>query len=367
MKSITPRLYIPGPVEVQPEVLAVLSEPIIPHYGQSWVERHQRVVDTLKEVFNTTSDVFILAGSGTCAIDSCLSSAFAPGDEVVIGNNGFFGDRLVEIALANGLEVHEVKQEWGKPIDPQSIGLVIKKQKNVKGVAIVHCETSTTIINPIKEIGEIAKEKGLVFMVDAVSALGGIPYDMDKWGIDLCASASQKCLGAPPGLAPVAVSKRAWQMIDKNDRREHGWYTDLKVWRRYAHDWGDWHPTPVTMPTSTFKALDVALQLLVEEGIASRLERFKSLSLRLREGLKRAGMPAYTDVDSINPVLTAAYPPIGHSSGDVVQYLLKEHNIQISGGLGELKHTIFRIGHMSPVITESDIDILSEALCSFKA
>jgi len=363
----TPRLFIPGPVEVQNEVLAAMAEPIIPHYGQSWVDRHQRVITTLKKVFNTSADVYVLAGSGTLAIDACLGSAFAPGDEVIIGNNGFFGDRLVEIARSNGIQVFEVKAPWGKVIEPDAIRLALSSHPGAKAVALVHCETSTTILNPIAEIGKLVRENDRMLMVDAVSALGGIPYDMDDWGIDLCASATQKCLGAPPGLAPVAISQRAWAAIDRNSRRDHGWYTDLRVWRRYAQEWGDWHPTPVTMPTSIFKALDVALDLLLKEGIEARLGRFRKYALQLREGLKKAGMPIYTADSDLNPVLTAAYPPIGHSSGEIVGYLLKQYGIQISGGLGELKHTIFRIGHMSPVITSSDIDMLINALCAFQA
>jgi alanine-glyoxylate transaminase/serine-glyoxylate transaminase/serine-pyruvate transaminase len=203
-------------------------------------------------------------------------------------------------------------------------------------------------------------------MVDAVSSLGGVLVEVDAWGIDLCPSASQKCLGATPGLAPVSVSAKAWKMIDRSDAKAHGWYTNLQVWREFARDWGDWHPTPVTMPVSIANGLLVSLEQLLAEGIDARVRRYKSLALRLRSGLREAGMQPFTPDEALNPVLTAAYPPDDIDSGRVMDYLLNEHHIQISSGLGALKSKIFRIGHMSPVISDQDMDGLVSALKMFR-
>ncbi len=359
------KLMIPGPVEVSPEVLCALSSQIKPHYGAEWVEDYGRVIAILKKIFNTTQDVFLIAGSGTCAIDACIGSSLQTGDQIIIGNNGFFGDRLVSVAEANGLQVVEVKVPWGEKITPDMIEDAIQANPDAKAVAMVHCETSTTIINPVDQIGQLTKDLDVLYIVDAVSSLGGIPYHADKWGIDLCASATQKCLGAPPGLAPVSVSQKAWQRIERTEHRSHGWYTNLEVWRRYAVDWADWHPTPVTMPSSIFYALLVALEQLMAEGIEDRLMRYRNIAIQLRQGLREAGMQPFTTDDNLNPVLTAAYPPVGNESSDVVEYLLNRHQIQISGGLGDLKKKIFRIGHMSPVLSEDDITRLVMALKQF--
>lgn len=368
MDQTSMKLMIPGPVEVAPKVLAALSEPVEPHYGDAWVKKYARVIGILKKVFNVDGknyDVYLMVGSGTCAIDASLSSSLMAGEKIIIGNNGFFGDRLVEVAKNAGLKVVEVPGEWGKVLNPQDIKETLAKNTDAKAVAVVHCETSTSVINPVGEIGSIVAPYDTVFMVDAVSSLAGMPFDLEGWKVDLCASATQKCLGALPGLAPVAVSSKAWKMIDRSTDKAHSWYTNLQNWRKYATEWGDWHPTPVTMPTNNVNALLVALEQLMDEGIENRMFRFRKLALRLRNGLREAGMQPFTPDEMLNPVLTAAQAPLGHKSGEVVQYLLNEHHIQIGGGLGHLKDTIFRIGHMSPVVNTEDIDRVVEALKAF--
>jgi len=360
------RLMIPGPVEVHPDVLEAMAAPIEPHYGNAWVEKHSRLTSLLKRVYKTENDVFLLAGSGTCALDACMGSSLRTGDKIIVGNNGFFGDRLVEIADLNGLEVIQVKTEWGRKITPEMMESALGIHTDARAAAVVHSETSTTVLNPIDEIGKVFMGRDVLYIVDAVSALGGLPYEVDEWGIDLCASASQKCLGAPPGLATVSVSPKAWDFIETSGNRAHGWFTNLKVWKKYRDEWGDWHPTPVTMPVSLANALLVSLTQLMEEGIPSRMARFREMALTLRQGLREAGMEPFTPDDELNPVLTAAFSPEGRESGEIVQYLLEEHNIQISGGLGSLRPVIFRIGHMSPVLTMEDIETLVTALKKFK-
>ena len=359
------RLMIPGPVEVDPAVLKALCGPVEPHYGADWTKKYTRITSLLKQVFNTNNDVFVMAGSGTNAIDASIGSSMMTGEKIIIGNNGFFGDRLVDIAKSYGLQIIEVKAPWGEALDPAVIADTLKAHPDVKIVAVVHSETSTTILNPIEAIGDIVKNSDALFLVDAVSSLGGVRIEVDSWGIDLCPSASQKCLGATPGLGPVAISPKAWKMIDRTKEKAHGWYSNLQVWRDYAREWGDWHPTPVTMPVSVANGLLVSLEQLLSEGIDTRMQRYKTLALKLRIGLREAGMQPFTQDDALNPVLTAAYPPEGVNSAQVVNYLLDKHHIMISGGLGALKTKVFRIGHMSPVITDEDMDMLVMALKKF--
>lgn len=366
MKVKTLKLMIPGPVQVDDEVLAALSSPVQPHYGPDWTKFYNETLGLLKSVFRTRQDVFLMVGSGTSAIDACLGSALSSGEKVLVGVNGFFGDRLKLVAEGYGLQAVAVPAVWGEALKPEAFEAAFREHPEAKAAAVVHLETSTTIVNPVEKIGAVARRHGALFFVDAVSSLGGLPLEMDGWGIDLCASASQKCLGSPPGLAPVAVGARGWEAIDRNPAKGHGWYGDLRVWRQYAIDWADWHPFPITMATSNVVALRASLEQLLSEGIARRMERYRGLALRLREGLRRIGMPPFTPDEQMSPVLTAACVPEGVSSGSIVSYMAEAHQIKISGGLGPLKEQIIRIGHMSPTVTSEDIDEVLDALKAYQ-
>ena len=359
------KLMIPGPVQPEDSVLAAMGAPVQPHYGPAFRDLYNGTTDLLKPIFGTQSDVFILVGSGSAAIDACLGSSVPSGRKIAIGINGFFGERLKAIAEAYQLEVVAVTAEWGQPLRPQDFADALARHPDTRLVAVVHLETSTTILNPIEEIGAVARRAGVPYMVDAVSSLGGIPIEMDAWGIDLCASASQKCLGAPPGLGPVAVGPGGWEAIDRSPNVGHGWYLNLRVWRQYVKEWGDWHPFPITMASSNVVALRTVLESLLAEGIPARMQRYRKLALRLREGLRRVSMPPFTPDEVLAPVLTGAYGPAGVPTGQVVEYLAETHHIKVAGGLGALKDVIIRIGHMAPTTTEADIDMVVEALGQF--
>jgi len=367
MEKNSLKLMIPGPVQPDPAVLAAMGAPVVAHYGPAFTAFYNETIELLRGVFQTQGSVFLMNGSGTVAIDACIGSAFCSGDTVLVGVNGFFGERLQWIAEGYGLQVIPIQAEWGYPLKAEDFEAAYAAHPEAKGAIAVHLETSTAVVNPIEQIGPIVRQHGGIFFVDAVSSLGGLTVAMDDWDIDLCASASQKCLGAPPGLAPVAVGQRGWEFIDRAPQKAHGWYGDLRVWKWYVDNWADWHPFPVTMATNNIAALRVALDQLLAEGIANRLERYRRLALRLRDGLRNVGMPPFTPDWMLAPVLTAAYGPKGVPTGKIVTYLANEHHIQISGGLGSLKNEVFRIGHMSPVLSEADIDEVVSALAAFKS
>ena len=360
------KLMIPGPIQPADDVLKAMGDPVEAHYGPDWKRYYNETLALLQEVYGTQGDVYIMPGSGTVAIDGCLGSAFSTGQKVLIGENGFFGDRLEWVANSYGLISIPVSAEWGQPLQAGDFEAALDLHPDAAGIAVVHLETSTTVVNPIEAIGAVARAHGLCFMVDAVSSLGGLPMHMDEWGVDLCPTSSQKCLGAPPGVAPVAVRSQAWEFIDRNPQKGHGWYNDLRVWKKYAIEWGSWHPSPVTMATSNVRALRTALDDLLAEGIATRLERYCSLALRLREGLRSIGMLPYTPDEMMAPVLTAAWCPEGVTSDQIVDYMAENHGIKISGGLGALKEKLIRIGHMSPTVSTDDIDQVIEGLKDFR-
>lgn len=359
------KLMIPGPIQPADDVLEAMGRPVQPHYGHAFVEFYADTLELLRPVFNTNGSLYLMPGSGSVGIDACLGSAFSSGEKILLGSNGFFGERMVVLAQAYGLKVVQVKAEYGKPLDPADFDAAFEAHPDAAGTAIVHLETSTTVANPVAEIAEVTRKHGKYTFVDAVSSIGGLPFEMDDWGVELVAAASQKCLGAPPGVAPVAVGKRGWEAIDRDPNKCHGWYGDLRVWRWYAENWGDWHPGPITMNTNNIAALRVALEGLLKEGMANRLERYRGLALRLRDGLRRIGMPPFTPDEVLVPVLTAAYVPEGVSSTKIVDYLADVHGIKISTGLGTLKEKLIRVGHMSPTVTEADIDEVIEALASY--
>jgi alanine-glyoxylate transaminase / serine-glyoxylate transaminase / serine-pyruvate transaminase len=359
------KLMIPGPIQPDQAVLDAMGSPIVPHYGPQFTQVYNETVDMLKHVFNTQGNVFLVPGAGSTGTDACIGSALSTGEKIIVGSNGFFGDRLITIADSYGLEIVPITAEWGQPLRAEDFEAAFKAHPDAKASAFVHLETSTTVVNPIEEISAVSRQAGAVTIVDAISSLGGLPFKMDEWGIDMCLSASQKCLGAPPGLAPVAVGPRAWEAIDRNPQKGHGWYGDLRVWRKFATEWWDWHPFPVTMPTSLILALREGLRQLLEEGVPQRLERYHKLAVMLRNGLRRLNMTPFTPDEILAPVLTAAFCPPGVSSAEIVAYMEKEHCIKISAGLGILKEKIIRIGHMCPGISETDIEAVLEGLAAF--
>jgi alanine-glyoxylate transaminase/serine-glyoxylate transaminase/serine-pyruvate transaminase len=311
--------------------------------------------------------VFILIGSGSTGLDACIGSAFSSGEKVIVGINGFFGERLGLIANGYNLEVIPVEAEFGQPLRAADFSDALRRHPEARGIILVHLETTTTIINPVPEIGQIARRAGVPYVVDTVSSLGGLPVRMDEWGIDLSASASQKCLGAPPGLSPVAVGPGGWEAIERNPRKGHGWYLNLLTWREYARNWGHFHPFPTTQATSTLRALNVSLQRLQAEGMEARLARYHELALYLRQRLREIGYRLFTPDELMTPVLTAAYGPAGVPTGEVVAFMSERRGIKISAGFGEkLANLIIRIGHMSPTVTRQDLDLVVEGLAAFR-
>ncbi|GMR10404.1 MAG: alanine--glyoxylate aminotransferase family protein [Anaerolineae bacterium] len=359
-----PKLMIPGPVAVEDDVLQEMGAPVRAHYGKEWTAIYSETRSLLKEVFNTSGDVHILVGSGSSGLDAAIGSLTAHGDTAIVGTNGFFGDRLIEICAAYGLTVVPVEASLGEPLRASDFEAALSQATNAALVVAVYVETATSVVNPIEEIASVVRKSGVPMVVDAVSALGGVPLEMDAWDIDICVSASQKCLGAPPGLAPVAISPRAWEVMDSKPGR--GWYLNLQTWRRFSEEWGAWHPFPVTMATNNVMALRASLKDLLADGIDSRIAHYTELALRLRNGVRDLGLQPLTPDDRLAPVLTAVLAPQGIDSARIVRYLLEEHGIKISGGLGEgLSHTTFRVGHMGAKTNPTDIDEVLEGLSGF--
>jgi len=360
------KLMIPGPVSVSEEVLREMGAPVRAHYGVEWTAIYNETVKLLKNVFKTQGDVHILVGSGTAGVDAAIGSMTVPGEKIIVGKNGFFGERVCQIARNYALDLIEVNAPLSQPLDPELFARALDQHPEAGAIAVVHMETATTIINPIRDISKEVRKRNIPIIVDAVSSLGGIPLDMDGWHIDICVSASQKCLGAPPGLAPVAVSNRAWEIMKSKPKRGHGFYLNLETWQRFSEDWGEWHPYPVTMATNNVLALRAGVRRLLNEGVDAAIERYIALALRFRDGIRQLGMEPYTTDEQLCPVVTAVYGPENVPTSEIVNFLLEKHRIKIAGGLGEgLKDRIFRVAHMGIEISEQDIDGVLNALSEF--
>lgn len=347
---------IPGPVSVDEDVLEALAQPVRAHYGDGWTALYKRVVAGMKEVFKTDGDVHLMFGSGMAGIETCLASVLSPGDEVLIASNGLFGDRMADVAAAIGMTVHVVRPELAHAVTAAQVRTALKEHPHVRAVGAVHHETSVGVLNEVHGICEAAHEHGALTIVDGISAVGGVPFEMDAWGVDLCVTVANKCIGGVIGVAPVAAGPRALEALDDGRPKAAGWYLNLGTWRRFAREWGNWHPHPTTMPTNVIEALDVALADLLSEGVENRWRRLAAARDRVRGGLEELGFPMLTPVEIASPVTTASYGLPRMNLADYSAYLQREHNIHIGGGLGELAGTIFRVGHMGRAAEPAAID-----------
>lgn len=347
------RLMIPGPVEADDDVLAAIGQQTLPHYGPQWMALFNETTDLLKRLFVTDGDVLMIPGPGTAGLDAAISSLIPRGQGVAVLNNGFFGLRFAEIVEKNGLKPYQITADWGQPLTPDAVRDQLKSHLRraaidgapIRALALCHHETSTGILNPLQEIAGVAHEFDLPVIVDAVASFGGVPIAVDDWGIDVCISVPNKCLGVPPGVALVSVSERAWDMAEANPD-QHGWYLDLRTWRWYIDNWGDWHPYPTTLPTNNIVAVHAGLKKVFETGVDAYYDSFQAAAEGTRQGLAKYGFTLYPEPAYAAPLISALKVPAGVDDADLRRYLLEEHGLMISGGLVDLKGQIIRVGHM---------------------
>lgn len=344
------KLFIPGPCEVDEAVLEAMARPTPRHYGPEWMEVYRETVGLLKRVFQTDNDIFLVPGAGSAGMDMAIGSLLAAGETVIVGQNGFFGERLVEIAASHGLRVVPFEAPLGRPLDPDDLRSTLAREPSARAVAVVHHETSTTVLNPLRELVEATHEAGLPIIVDAIASLGGTPLPVDEWGVDVCVTVANKCLECPPGLAFISVGPRAWEWVDGNDSQP-GWYLNLRTWRRYATDWADWHPYPVTLPTNNILGLRVSLARILEEGLEAHFARYRQAAQAVRRGLEALGFEMLVEEPFASPIATAVKVRPELDAGALMGYLAREHGILVSGGLGPLAGKIFRVGHMGKAAT----------------
>jgi len=348
MKSpLTPptRLLLgPGPSPVDPSVLDALSKPVLGHLDPEFIKIMNETSERLRTVFRTRNPLtFPVSGTGSAGMETALDNLLEPGDRIVVGVNGVFGGRMADAAARAGAEVTPVEAPWGHPIDPEELGKAVRSVKP-KAVALVHAETSTGARSPVdlvrREIGP-----GPLLIVDSVTGLGGIPLEVDKWGIDACFSGTQKCLSVPPGLAPITFSPRAAQAVADRKTPVQSWYLDVSMLRKYWEEGEGARAYHHTAPISMVYGLWEGLRLVLEEGLEDRWGRHQEVGDFAQKELTGLGFKLYARKGYRLPQLTSISLPKGVKD-DLRTRLLNDFDIEIGGGLGAGTGKVWRIGLM---------------------
>ncbi|MFN8224705.1 MAG: alanine--glyoxylate aminotransferase family protein [Gaiellales bacterium] len=340
--SREPFLLTPGPTQVPEAVLEALARPVIHHRSPEFKTLFARVRARLRDVFRTENEVIVTTSSGTGAFESAIVNLLSPGEPVVAVSHGNFGERWQKLASAYGADVHPVSFEWG---EAPTAGRVVEaiRGSGAKVALLVHSETSTGVISDVETLVAACSAEGALCAVDAISSLGAVPLETDAWGIDVVVTGSQKALMCPPGLGFVSISERAREKAASSTMPR--FYFD---WAR-AEAQAAKDNTPFTPAVSTIVALDVALELLVREGLEKAFARHVSLGRACRAGIKAMGLELYSPDDDRAAVLTAALTPTGIDAVALRLALRDRHGITIAGGHGDIVDRLFRLGHIGHV------------------
>lgn len=358
--AMTERVLLgPGPSMVQPRVLAAMGSPVVGHLDSVFLEIMDHIQDLLRYLFQTENRLTIpISGTGSAAMEASIANTVEPGDPVLVCINGYFGQRLAEMAGRYGGEVEALSRPWGEVFEPEELKAALQKRA-AKVVALVHGETSSGAAQPMEGIADIVHAQGGLLVVDTVSSLGGVPFFTDELGIDVCYSGSQKCLSVPPGLGPITLSPKAEQALRARERPVSNWYLDLSMVQKY---WGKERAYHHTAPISANYGLYEGLRLVAEEGLEARWERHRRVAELLWEGLQAMGIQLHIPEEHRLLTLTTVRVPDGVDELVVRQRLLQEYGIEIAGGLGELKGKVWRVGLMGHSARENNVLLFLSAL-----
>jgi alanine-glyoxylate transaminase/serine-glyoxylate transaminase/serine-pyruvate transaminase len=325
-------------------VLRALATPLVGHLDPEFLTLMEEVQQLLRYVFQTENDLTVpVSGTGSAGMEAALCNFIEPGDRVLIAINGYFGERLADMAGRYGAQVDRIERPWGQVFDPQDIQAALSKAP-YKLLAIVHAETSTGAWQPgIPEIAAAAHRNGALLVLDTVTSLGGLPVQIDAWEVDVAYSGSQKCLSAPPGLAPLTISPRAREVLRSRRTPVANWYLDLSQLEKY---WGKERTYHHTAPISMNYALREALRIVAEEGLEARFARHRENARLLWSGLEGLDLAMLVPEEHRLPTLTTPQLPAGFDDAGLRRRLLNDYNIEVAGGFGPLKGKVLRIGLM---------------------
>ena len=359
--NIPPRILLgPGPSMVPPRVLSALGSPVIGHLDPEFIAIMKEVQELLRYLFQTKNELTVpVSGTGSAGMEAALCNLIEPDDHVLIAIKGYFGERLFQIAERYGAQVDRIDRPWGEVFDPDEIKTALGQEK-YKLLAIVHGETSTGVQQPeIAEIAAAAHQNGALMVLDTVASLGGVSVEVDAWDIDVAFSGSQKCMSAPPGLAPLTLSPRALEVLRNRSTPVKNWYLDLSLLEHY---WGDERTYHHTAPINMNYALREALRLVAEEGLQARFDRHQLNAETLWSGLEDMDLSLLIPVENRLASLTTPNVPPGVDALEIRKKLLNDYHIEIAGGFGPLQGQIWRIGLMGFSSRRENVLLLLAAL-----
>lgn len=351
----------PGPSTVHPRVINAMSTPLLGHLDPKFLHIMNDTTLLLQSVFETANQqTMAMPGTGSAGMEAVYVNLLEPGDKVIICVHGLFGERMVDMAERIGCNIVTVDSPWGEHIEPEQVKITIDAHPDAKMLAIVQAETSTGVYQPLSEISKLVHNAGLLFVVDAVTALGGMEVGVDKHGIDAVFSGTQKNLSVPPGLAPVSFSQKALDVLDNRKKKVQSWYLDLTMIRQY---WGQERFYHHTAPISMIYALREGLRLIAEEGLKEVINRHFTLGRALQAGLTAMGLELIVKDERVRlPNLASVWIPEGIDDLAVRKRLLDEFNIEIGGGLGRYKGKAWRIGLMGYSCRKENVFLFLAAL-----
>ena len=353
-------LRIPGPIPVPDDILEAMTGPMINHRGPEFADILYRVTDGLKQVFETANDTYILTSSGTGAMEAAVANTLSPGDKVLSASAGVFGDRFAQIAEIYGADVTRLNFPWGEAIDPDALGDALNADPKFKAVLVTQNETSTGVTNDLEAVARVVKGAfDKLLLVDGISSACSIPLYTDAWQCDVVAAASQKGWMLPPGLAFVTFSEGAWKAYAESTMPK--FYFDMGQYKHY-YEIGQ---PPYTPAVSLMFALDLALEMILDEGMGSVFERHASIGRMTRTGLKELGFSLFPSESVASNTVTAARVPDGVNAAELLALAQREHGVVIAGGQQSLSGKIIRIGHMgycAPEEIQQTLDAIAGVL-----
>jgi aspartate aminotransferase-like enzyme len=349
-------LRLPGPTFVPQAVLDASARPMINHRGPEFAALLATLTRALQDFLRTQGDVLLLTCSGTGGMEAAIANTLSAGDRVVCFSNGAFGERFHAIAKAYGVDARRVDVSWGRAIEPDLVREELARERGregAKAVLITHNETSTGVLNPMREIAEVVREAGKLLIVDSISGAGACELEIDEWGIDVCVSASQKAWGAPPGLAMVTMSPRAWKARERSNLPKA--YFDLLA-AKASLEKGQ---TPQTPAVSVVIALQEALRLMAEEGLEAIIRRHADLARATRRGIQALHLALFADEAYASPTVTSFRSPPRVDSRNLARVLRDDHDTIVGGGQGRLEGQVIRVGHMGFVTLQDIVGFFS--------
>ncbi len=352
----------PGPSEVHPEVLEVMSKPLVGHLDPAFIEIMDEVQELLRYAFQTANEWTIpVSGTGSAAMEAAIGNVVVPGDTVLVPGNGYFGERMAQMAERAGGDVSVIEGRWGEPIDIDTLQTAVD-ETDPDVVCLVHAETSTGVLqHDLAKAADIVHENGGLLIVDCVTSLGGVELRVDEWGIDVAYSGPQKCLSCPPGASPLTLNDRAMEKIEAREEPMRCWYLDLQLIADY---WGSDRSYHHTAPITNVYAIREALRLVAEEGLEARWDRHEQIASSLVEQLEALGLDTYVSSEDWLPTLTTIQVPDSVDDNAVIEQLRTSAGIEIAGGLGSMAGEIWRIGCMGHSAREENISLLVDAMAS---